>query len=330
LKVPAMANAHSHAFQRALRGSGERNPYDFWSWRDAMYRLVDDLEPNGLRAACAETFAIMRAAGYGVVGEFHYLPALAERGVAGAADAGMPLVLIPAAYHRGGHPAFRHESVEAFLSYAEPYPAVAAHSVRAVPREWLAEIAAYSDARGVPRHVHAGEQPRELEECRAEHGCSPIELLADTEFLGPLCSVVHATHVSDRDVALLAETRTTVVICPTTEGNLGDGHAPSLRLAEAGVALAIGSDSNVRIDPFEEVRELETGARRDALSRAALLERFGGDLWGELARIGAASLGLDDAGTIRIDRAHPDLHGVGDEDLHRALATCASAGVVAG
>ena len=328
--VPAMVNAHSHAFQIALRGRGERDPRDFWSWRDVMYGLVSDHDAESMRAVCCETFRQMRAAGYGAVGEFHYIPGLAEVVVAAAGDAGLPIVLIPAAYHRGGHPRFRHDSVEEFLAYAEPHPAVAAHSVRAVPADWLRAIARYADARGIPRHIHAAEQPRELEECRDEHGCSPIELLHRTGFLGPRTTVVHATHVSDRDVALLAETGTIVCVCPTTEANLGDGHAPAMRLAEAGVRLAIGSDSNVRIDPFEEARELETDARREALSRAALLERFGGDLWGELARNGAASIGIgsDPPAPIGVDRAHPDLHGVRDEDLPRALATCASAGVV--
>jgi formimidoylglutamate deiminase len=326
-----MVNAHSHAFQIGLRGRGERDPRDFWSWRDVMYGLVSGHDEDSMRAACAEAFAQMRAAGYGAVGEFHYIPSLVNAVLAGAADAGMPVALIPAAYHRGGHERFRHETLDEFLATAEPHAAVAAHSVRAVPAEWLREIAAYADARAIPRHVHASEQPRELQECHAEHGCSPIELLARTGFLSPTTTVVHATHVSDADVALLAETRTIVCVCPTTEGNLGDGRAPALRLAEAGVRLAIGSDSNVRIDPFEEVRELETGARRDSLSRVALLERFDGDLWGELARNGAASIGLtgDPPAPIEIDRSHPDLHGVADDDVPWALATCASAGVVA-
>ena len=324
-----MANAHSHAFQIGLRGRGERDPQDFWSWRDVMYGLVSEHDEASMRAACAACFGQMRAAGYGAVGEFHYIPSLVDAVLAGAADAGMPIVLIPAAYHRGGHERFRHASLDDFLAAAEPHAAVAAHSVRAVPADWLREIASYSDSRGIPRHVHASEQPRELEECRAEHGCSPVELLARTGFLSPTTTVIHATHVSDADVALLAETQTIVCVCPTTEANLGDGHAPAMRLAEAGVRLAIGSDSNVRVDPFEEIRELETDARRESLSRAALLAHLGGDLWAELARNGAASIGLPDAGTIEIDRTHPDLHGVRDEDLPWALATCASAGVVA-
>ncbi len=330
--IPAMVNAHSHAFQIGLRGRAERNPRDFWSWRDVMYALVAEHDPESLRVACAETFRQMRAAGYGAVGEFHYLhhpSGMTEAVVAAAGDAGLPIVLIPAAYHRGGHERFRFDSVEDFLAAAEPHPAVAAHSVRAVPEAWLREIAAYAEARGIPRHVHASEQPRELEECQAEHGCSPIELLHRTGFLGPRTTVVHATHVSDLDVALLAETETIVCVCPTTEANLGDGHAPAMRLAEAGVRLSVGSDSNVRIDPFEEARELETDARRESLARAALLDHYGGDLWGELARNGAASLGLEGgSGEVELDLDDPDLHGVDEADLPWALATCVSARAV--
>jgi formimidoylglutamate deiminase len=301
--VPAMPNAHSHAFQRALRGAGERATSSFWGWRDVMYELVGSLDDEAARAISAAAFAEMRAAGYGAVGEFHYLPDLTGAVVAAADDAGVQLVLIPAAYHRGGHERFRHASLDAFLAHAEPHPAVAAHSVRACPPDWLREIARYSDARGCPRHVHASEQPREVEECRAEHGLSPIELLHETGFLGPRTSVIHGIHVSDRDIALLADSATIVVTCPTTEGNLGDGHFPAMRLLEAGVRIAIGSDSNVRIDPFEECRELETNSRRQTLTRNGPLAHFGGDLWGELARNGAASLGVELSAEIEVDVA---------------------------
>lgn len=335
VSVPAMVNAHSHAFQRGLRGRGERptGEHDsFWTWRETMYELAGSLDPSALRAASAAAFAEMRGAGYGAVGEFHYLhhpEGMTEAVIAGARDAGLPLALIPAAYARGGHERFRDRSLDAFLQRAERLgvSGIAAHSVRAVPAEWLTQIARYADDRGLVRHIHASEQPRELEECAAEHGCTPIELLDRTGFLGPRTSVIHATHVTDRDVALLAESETIVDVCPTTEANLGDGHAPALRLAEAGVRLAIGSDSNVRIDPFEEVRELETDARREALSRTALLARTG-DLWGELTRHGAASLGLEGAGEIQVDLDDPQLAGVAEDDLPWALATCASASVV--
>jgi formimidoylglutamate deiminase len=347
--IPAMANVHSHAFQVGLRGVGERSrgpDDDFWSWRETMYALAGDLDPVLIRDVSARAYAEMRAAGYGAVGEFHYVHhrpdgtpyedanAMALAVVAAAGVAGLRLVLLPAAYARGGHPRFRDASVDAYLARVDALRSagvavgVAAHSVRAVPADWLREIASYAGAHGLVRHVHASEQPRELEECYAEHGCSPIELLDRTGFLGDRTTVVHGIHVFDRDIALLAATNTIVATCPTTEGNLGDGHFPALTYRDAGVRTAIGSDSNVVVDPFEEVRELETGARRARRTRHALLAAAG-DLWGAVGEAGLASLGLDDCGTVEIDLDHPRLHGVAAGDLMRAIATCGSAEIVA-
>ena len=187
---------------------------------------------------------------------------------------------------------------------------VAAHSVRAVPAEWLAAIARYADEHGLVRHVHASEQRRELAECQAEHGCSPIELLDRTGFLGPRTSVVHAIHVSERDIALLAESSSIVVTCPTTEGNLGDGILPGLRYRDAGVRLAIGTDEQIRIDPFEELREMETLARREGQTRFALLAAADGDLWGQMVANGARQPGAG-AGAGGRDRARPRPPGPG-------------------
>jgi formimidoylglutamate deiminase len=340
--IPAMVSAHSHAFQRDLRGIGERSEDDFWGWRDAMYALADALDPDSMYEVALRAYTEMRAAGYGAVGEFHYVHhqpegtpyadpnAMALAVSAAAHDAGLRCILLPAAYHRGGRPRFLDPDVDTFLARVDALSiphGIAAHSVRAVPADWLEAIAQYSDARDLVRHVHASEQPRELEECQAEHGCSPIELLHRTGFLGPRASVVHGIHVSERDIALLAESGTTVVSCPTTEGNLGDGFPPALAYADAGVPLAIGTDENLVLDPFEEVRELETLARRERLTRHALLARSG-DLWTETARNGAHSLGIEDAGTIEVDLAHPRLAGVAREDLARAIATCGSADMV--
>jgi formimidoylglutamate deiminase len=369
--APAMVNAHSHAFQRDLRGRAERPAPeaqaadDFWSWREAMYRLAGALDPESMRAVAGRAYREMAAAGYGAVGEFHYVHhrpdgrpyddpnalaiAVAEAGVA----AGLVVVLLPAAYHRAGWDGdhlppspgqrrFCDATVDDFLSRVDGLRAwaversnvrvgVAAHSVRAVPAEWLAAIADYADRHGLVRHVHAAEQRRELSECQREHGCSPVELLERTGFLGERTSVVHGIHVASRDIDLLAENRSIVVSCPTTEGNLGDGHLPALSYRDAEVRLAIGSDSQVRIDPFEETRELETEARREGQTRHGLLAAAG-DLWGELVRNGHTSLGLAEGagGCVRVDLDHSDLAGVPDEDVKRALATCASAGVVVG
>jgi formimidoylglutamate deiminase len=342
MRIAAMVSAHSHSFQRDLRGIGERSDDDFWGWRGAMYALADALDPDSIHEVSLRCYRAMRAAGYGAVGEFHYVHhnpdgtpydepnAMALAVAAAAREAGLRIVLLPAAYTRGGRPRFCDPDVDAFLArvdaLSEPH-GVAAHSVRAVPESWLCEIAAYSEAKGIVRHVHASEQPRELEECQAEYGCSPIELLHRTGFLGPRASVVHGIHVSPEDIALLAETGTTVVSCPTTEGNLGDGFPPALAYRDAGVPLAIGTDENLILDPFEEVRELETLARRERRTRHALLAHHG-DLWAEVSRAGAVSLGIEDAGTVEIDRDHERLRGIADEDLPRALATCASADIV--
>ena len=366
--VAAMPNAHSHAFQRGLRGRAERlapDRDDFWSWRTEMYRLAGELDPQRMRVLAGEAFAEMAAAGYGAVGEFHYVHhqpdgtpyadvnEMAVAVASAAVEAGLEVVMLPAAYNRAGWDGgdlpplpgqrrFCDPDVETFLARVDALRSwaagvggvsvgVAAHSVRAVPREWLSAIAAYAERHGLVRHVHAHEQRRELEECRAEHGCSPIELLEQTGFLGPRTSVIHGIHVSATDVALLARSGTTVVSCPTTEGNLGDGYLPAMTYAEAGVPLAIGSDSQVRIDPFEEARELETLSRRERELRSGLLAATG-DLWAALCEHGRRSLGLDGGpaagATVRVDLEHPDLRGIDPADLPLALVTCASAGVV--
>jgi formimidoylglutamate deiminase len=364
--VPAMANAHSHAFQIGLRGAGERPSSpgdDFWSWRTEMYRLASTLDPDSMRAVGERAYREMARAGYGSVGEFHYVHhrpdgtpygepnAMAIALAEAAAAAGLEIALLPAAYHRAGWdgrdlPAaegqrrFCDRDADAFLGrvaaladWARDRPrvtvGVAVHSVRAVPASWIEAVGEHAERHGLVRHVHACEQRRELDECAAEHDCTPIELLDRCGFLGPRTSVVHGIHVSGTDIALLAERGCTVISCPTTEGNLGDGYLPALRYRAAGVPLAIGSDSQVRIDPFEEARELETGARREGQTRFGLLAATG-DLWGALASAGRASLGLDGPlPTVEVDLEHPDLAGVDERDLGLALATCASAAVVA-
>ncbi len=370
-EIVAMPNAHSHAFQRGLRGVGERpagaagRGDDFWSWREAMYRLAETLDPGSMHEAAAAAFAEMARAGYGAVGEFHYVhhqpdgtpyddPNEMAIAVAEAAIAeGLRIVLIPVAYARAGWDGadlepqgaqrrFSDPDVETFLTRLDRLRhwaaqragvevGVAAHSVRAVPASWLERIAAYAEERGIVRHVHASEQRREVDACRAEHGCSPIALLARTGFLGPRTGVVHGIHVDDQDISLMASTRSIVVTCPTTEGNLGDGHFPAVAYRDANVRIAIGSDSQVRVDPFEEVRELETGARRQVETREGLLSASG-DLWAELVTSGAASLGLDeeDLPWIELDLTHPTLRDVPAEVLPLAIATCATADAVAG
>jgi formimidoylglutamate deiminase len=331
LALPGFANAHSHAFQRALRGRTSGN--DFWEWREAMLGEAHRQTPASIRLAYARTYGEMRAAGYTAVGEFHYLgvPAALAAGEA-AREAGVELVLLHVAYARGGLERFRQASVVDYLREVETLReaglrvGLAPHSVRACPADWLEAIGRRAAAEGVPLHVHADEQPREIEECLAEHGVRPIELLARSGCLGPWATVVHATHAGDGELDLLAEHGARVCLCPTTEASLGDGFAPVERLAGRGIPLCIGSDSNVRIDPLEELRELETIARRRTGRRNVLttetLLRVG-------AAEGAAALGLSSWPGIEIDVGHPSLAGVAEPDVLNALVFGCSADVVA-
>jgi formimidoylglutamate deiminase len=188
--------------------------------------------------------------------------------------------------------------------------------VRACPRDWLEEIGRYASSERLALHVHANEQPREIEECLAEHGCRPIQLLAEAGCLGPRTTVVHATHASDDELDLLADAGARVCACPTTEANLGDGFLPAERICERGIGLCIGSDSNVRVDPLEELREIEGIARRRTGRRNVIpldtLLSAGSDE-------GADALCLTEWNEIRVDLEHRSLAGVPEEDVLGAL-----------
>lgn len=330
VKLPGFVNAHSHAFQRALRG--RRTGGDFWAWREAMIAEAERQTPELVRSEYAETYREMRAAGYTAVGEFHYLGLPEARAAAAAAgEAGMKITLLLTAYARGGSPRFRQGSVDEYVSQVEELRdeghrvGCAPHSVRACPPEWLERIGRYAAAEELPLHVHADEQPREIDECLAEHGIRPIELLDRSGCLSPRTTVVHATHADDHELDRLAASGARVCVCPTTEGNLGDGFAPLERLRERGIGVCIGSDSNVRIDPLEELRELETTARRASGRRevcdADALLSFGADE-------GAAALGLDSWPEIEVDPDHRSLSGLDRADLLDALVFGCGADVV--
>jgi formimidoylglutamate deiminase len=321
LTLPGFVNAHSHAFQRDLRGRTEGE--DFWAWRESMLDLARTLTQEQVRSGYVEVYREMLAAGYTAVGEFHYL-GLAEAGAAveAAAEAGIQLVLLLAAYARGGLDRFRQDSPSAYLEQLESIReggvrvGLAPHSVRACPRDWLEEIGRYAEAESLPLHVHADEQQREIDECLAEHGCRPVELLAEAGCLGPNTTVVHATHANARELDLIAQAGARVCVCPTTEANLGDGFCPAEEICARGIGICIGSDSNVRIDPLEELRELEGIARRrtgrrNILSASTLL-CCGADE-------GAAAIGLDDWPDVEVDLTHPSLARVDPGDVHAAL-----------
>ena len=332
LRLPGFVNAHSHAFQRALRGSSEGG--DFWEWRSGMLEVAGGLTPERVRREYAFVYREMLVAGYTVVGEFHYLGLPeAHAAVEAAAEAGIEIVLLLAAYGRGGLERFRQDSPADYLSQLESVRetgvrvGLAPHSVRACPRDWLEELGRYAAAESLPLHVHADEQPREIEECVAEHGMRPLELLAETGCLGPHATIVHATHADARELDLLAESGARVCLCPTTEANLGDGFAPVRELTGRGIGICIGSDSNVRIDPLEELRELEGIARRQTGRRGVI----------ELAELlsfgtneGAATLGIERWPEAEVDLGHRSLAGVEREDVPAALVFGCAADVFVG
>jgi formimidoylglutamate deiminase len=295
-----------------------------------MLDIARGIDAGEVRTQYARVYRELRAAGYTAVGEFHYLGlAEAHAAAAGAGDAGIEIVLLYAAYARGGIERFRQASVAEYLRGLEQLRdagvrvGVTPHSVRACPREWLEELGAYAAGHELPLHVHADEQPREIEECVAEHGLRPIELLAECGCLGPRTTIVHATHADGHELDLLGDAGARICACPTTEANLGDGFLPVERVLHRDIRLCIGSDSNVRIDPFEELRELDgiarrQSGRRDVLSVDALLA-IGSDE-------GAGALGLEQWPQIEIDTAHPQLDGVADP--RNALVHSCSADVV--
>jgi formimidoylglutamate deiminase len=330
LTLPGFVNTHSHAFQRTLRGRAAGA--DFWAWRDEMLAEAERHTSATVRALYADVYREMRAAGWTAVGEFHYLGvAEAHAAAEAAAEAGVVFVLLHVAYARGGLPRMRQASVAEYLGQLEELRAagiavgLAPHSVRACPREWLEEIGRYAVAEGLPLHVHADEQPREIEECLAEHGCRPIELLAATGCLTERTTVVHATHADGAELDLLAAHGATVCACPTTEADLGDGFLPAVRIRHRGIRLCVGSDSNVRIDPLEELRELEGIARRQSGRRGVFVTEA-------LLEIGSAAgahaLDLAEWPAIEIDLGHRSLAGVAGEHVPAALLAGCGADVV--
>lgn len=303
--LPGFINAHSHAFQRLLRGRAQWRPAgagaDFWTWRDEMYRVANALSPDEVHDTARFCFIEMLLAGFTSVGEFHYIHndpqgraytrpfELAERVIAAAAEAGIRIRLLNVAYATSaiGEPlrpeqrrfatprleSFLRDTVELVESVA-PLPlasvGVAPHSIRAVPRSWLRPIHTLAYGFDLPFHVHANEQPAEVAACMANYGVRPIEVFAGEGVVDSLFTAVHATHVSHGEIRLLASTGPHVCACPTTERDLGDGFLPGEELLRAGAGVTIGSDSQSMIDPFTEIRLLEYHERLRKLRRVVL------------------------------------------------------------
>ncbi len=369
--LPGFVNTHSHVFQRTLRGHTHRplsKQDSFWTWRQAMYAEAQRLNPDSLYKLALRTYGEMLAAGYTSVGEFHYVHhqpggqpypnpnAMSEAILEAGREAGIRVVLLMTAYAQAGfnqppeeiQRRFCDASVEAYLERVEPLRiagvpiGVAPHSVRAVPEQWFRAIATYSQAHHLPLHIHADEQMAEIEQCQAAFGCTPIELLERFGALGPQTTIVHATHANETEIALLAQYGCTVCVCPTTEGDLGDGIAPYAELLTAKIPLAIGSDSNTRLDPIEELRWAEYSARMRYQRRRVLvadeLASPGPSLLDYGTRRGATALGLE-AGVIApgmfadfvaVDLNHPMLAGWNADDFLDVLFFGASSEVAVG
>ncbi|WP_435840107.1 formimidoylglutamate deiminase [Streptomyces chilikensis] len=322
LTLPGLANAHSHAFHRALRGVVQAGRGTFWTWREVMYQVAGRLDPDSYLALARAVYAEMALAGITAVGEFHYLHhapggvryddpnAMGEALIEAAAQAGIRITLLDTAYLSSGFgepptaPQLRFSdgdagtwAARAALLKDREHARIGAavHSVRAVPADQLEQVARWAEERGAPLHVHLSEQPAENEACLAAHGRTPARLLADHGVLGPRTTGVHNTHLTDEDIALIGGSGTGTCMCPTTERDLADGIGPAPALQRAGSPLSLGSDSHAVIDLFEEARALELDERlrtrvRGHWSAGALLRAATAD--------GHAALGRPEAGRL--------------------------------
>ncbi|MCI4673528.1 formimidoylglutamate deiminase [Candidatus Mycolicibacterium alkanivorans] len=330
LVLPGLANAHSHAFHRALRARTQRDRGSFWTWRDLMYRAADRLNPDRYRRLARAVYAEMALAGITAVGEFHYLHhdaggarysepnAMGHSLIDAAGEAGIRMTLLDTCYlsaapdgtpladgpqqrfgdGTGERWAQRVEELHAQLS-GRPGVLIGAalHSVRGVPLEQIPPVVDWSAAQGVPLHVHSSEQPAEVEQCLAAYGRTPTAVLRDVGALGPRTTAVHSTHLTPADIADLADTSTGVCFCPTTERDLGDGIGPAAALLAGSGLFSLGSDSHAVIDPFEEARAVElderlASGRRGTISADRLLQAA--------TRDGQHALGWSDAGALSV------------------------------
>ncbi len=369
--VPGLANVHSHAFQRAMAGLAEiKGPGEdsFWSWRELMYRFLATLGPEEVEAIAAFAYAEMLEAGFTAVGEFHYLhhdpqgrpyaePAeLALRHVEAARLTGIGLTLLPSFYAHGGvggeppEPAQRRFVTDLdgfFRIHAAAAKAVAKlpggrigiapHSIRAVTPEELRALAeGFPDG---PLHLHASEQPREVEACRAVHGEPPIALVAETIGLPERLCVIHGTHATAAERARLAASGAVLGLCPITEASLGDGIFPAAELARAGGRLAVGSDANVLIDAAAELRQLEYSQRLRSGRRCCLADpgrSTGRTLFERALDGGARALDRGPAGLrpgaaadlVVLDPDHPDLFARSEDRLLDGWIFCAGRAAV--
>ncbi|MGW2210992.1 formimidoylglutamate deiminase [Streptomyces sp. NPDC001781] len=326
LTLPGLADAHSHAFHRALRGTVQVGSGTFWTWREVMYSVADRLTPDTYHALARAVYAEMALAGITCVGEFHYLHhapggtpyaepnAMGEALIAAAAEAGIRITLLDTAYLSAGfgEPPNHHQlrfSDGTADAWAERCSVLkerdharigaAVHSVRAVPAAQLATVAGWAEERRAPLHVHLSEQTAENDACLAAHGVTPARLLADHGVLGPRTTGVHNTHLTGEDIALLGGSGTGTCMCPTTERDLADGIGPAAALQSAGSPLSLGSDSHAVIDLLEEARAMELDERLRTRTRG---HWTAGALLRAATEDGHAALGWQEAGAIEPGR----------------------------
>ena len=341
--IPGLVNGHSHTFQRAIRGRTEfrtaAEPDTFWSWREKMYSAASRLEPKEIYETARMAFLEMVLSGISTVGEFHYLHhqadgtpysdpnLLAKLIIQAARDVGIRLTLLRAAYSRAGfkkpvNPSQARfitpewddfiQDTEALSSWVQRERladsvsiGVAPHSLRAVPIEYLRAVADYANGSGIPLHMHVAEQPAEIEQCQAEYGLTPVELLHQEDILSERFTAIHAIHISEVEARLLAHSNSGVCACPTSERNLADGAVPAHWLLREGGRLSLGTDSQIQIDLFEDARLIEYHLRMTRLERVLLGSEKGRDLTRNLfamtTKEGARSLCLP-VGELEIGR----------------------------
>lgn len=325
LVIPGLANCHSHAFHRALRGHTQRERGSFWTWREQMYSIAAKLDPDSYLALATATFAEMALAGITAVGEFHYLHhatdgtsygdenAMGNALLQAAEAAGIRITLLDTCYVSGGFDEplegtqlrFSDGDAEQWALRADTLRGsdsaligAAVHSVRGVPAGQIPTVAEWARRHDAPLHVHLSEQVAENDRCAMHYGHTPTEVLHHAGVLGPRTSVVHATHLTAEDIRLLGSSRTVACFCPTTERDLADGIGPARALFDVGSPLSLGSDSHAVIDLFEEARAVELNARLDTQQRGHFAAT---ELMGAATHAGHGSIGWADAGRIEVN-----------------------------
>lgn len=352
-RLPGLVNAHSHAFQRVIRGRTEyrAHPTDsFWTWREQMYSVANKLDPDDIYVASRMAFMEMALSGVTSVGEFHYLHnqpdgtsydepnILAEQVIRAANDAGLRIALLRVAYARAGfqkdaNPLQRRfiETEDVYLERLESlrkkfdsemaWVGVAPHSVRAVPLDFLRAIIQHAGMNSLPVHMHVAEQPAEVDICREEYGQTPVALLATEGLLSERFTGVHAIHVTPDEIAAMKQAGAGVCACPTTERNLGDGIIPVDAYFDAGVEVSLGSDSHTQIDLLEDARELEYHLRLQKLERNVLANEDGPSSLAEklfacASNSGAKSIGCRSANDFfTVDLDDPSIAGATEDTL---------------